>query len=134
MEKIMVQKHREQRCKSSSTLLDPKGKEGRSKGGCGAGDAEGQQEPKLLLLDPHGVKRSVSHSWEGETHKASKLTHTEGNLWAPTASKENVNCCPGSTAHSYSQLLPRGPIPDLFQTFRRMFIIWKFQKLVFWFS
>ena len=94
MEKIMVQKHREQRSKGSSSQ-DPKGKEGRK--GMG-GDCDGLVDGKLL--DPHGIKRSVSHSWEGDTHKASKHTHLEavgaGNSWAapvaPTP-KENANCC-----------------------------------------
>ncbi|XP_065349399.1 period circadian protein isoform X1 [Cloeon dipterum] len=106
MEKIMVQKHREQRCKSSSNLELKKG-DGR-KGttlGCGVGANDGDGggglgpgHPEIKLLDPcHGIKRSVSHSWEGETHKASKHTHLEGsagNSWAAPVvppSKENTN-------------------------------------------
>ena len=82
----MVQKHREQRCKG-----ELKHKEGRGKGGV-------QHDKLVEAAACHGIKRSVSHSWEGETHKTSKHTHNEGSgAWglASQATKENV-AAPGN--------------------------------------
>nr|AAN02439.2 circadian clock protein PERIOD [Blattella germanica] len=61
MEKKMVQKHRELRTK-------------------GGGDRESKAQKKCIAHDKdhcHGVKRSGSHSWEGEVYKASKHPHVE---------------------------------------------------------
>jgi hypothetical protein len=73
MEKIMVQKHREQRCKKSGTLLmdrDLKYRDSRGK-------VNGVYD-RSADTGCHGVKRSMSHSWEGDTHKDSKHTHIDG--------------------------------------------------------
>ncbi|KAF4528951.1 hypothetical protein B566_EDAN017419 [Ephemera danica] len=101
MEKIMVQKHRESRSKGGGGLLldrDMKLREGRIKAGCGVYE-------RLMESGCHGVKRSMSHSWEGETHKASKQTHHEGggSMWTLSGGggghgKENINT--GMTNHN----------------------------------
>ncbi|KAJ9592038.1 hypothetical protein L9F63_001417, partial [Diploptera punctata] len=90
MEKKMVQKHRELR----------------NKGGERENKLKKCVHDKLLQEQCHGLKRSGSHSWEGEVFKASKHPHVEGG--------KDVN--PGNVGFSAGKPYPTvGNVPSLFQ-------------------
>ncbi|XP_069696493.1 period circadian protein isoform X2 [Periplaneta americana] len=106
MEKKMVQKHREQR---------NKGSERESK-------LKKCVHDKLLQEQCHGVKRSGSHSWEGEVYKASKHPHVEGGKELNPGSggsggggvTSGLSQCLGvaATGKQYSGV---GSVPPIFQ-------------------
>ncbi|XP_021930791.1 period circadian protein isoform X2 [Zootermopsis nevadensis] len=93
MEKRMVQKHKEQRNKGS--------------------ERENKQKKcvyeRLLQEQCHGVKRSGSHSWEGELRKASKHPHVDvGKEFNPERGGGSVNHCLGiGKQHSSVRSVPR---------------------------
>ncbi|XP_008194041.1 period isoform X2 [Tribolium castaneum] len=70
MEKIMIKRHREQR---SVTRESKKSHHKHEKANAGDKTVE-----KNDYSQGHGVKRSVSHSWEGESHKITKHKHLTG--------------------------------------------------------
>ncbi|XP_044268555.1 period circadian protein isoform X2 [Tribolium madens] len=73
MEKIMIKRHREQR----SVTRDRESKKSHHKHEkTNAGDKI--LEKNDYSNQGHGIKRSVSHSWEGESHKITKHKHQMG--------------------------------------------------------
>lgn len=76
MEKIMIKRHREQR----SVTRDRESKKSHHKlDKANIGDKTNMDKNEYLAQG-HGIKRSVSHSWEGESHKISKHKHQTGRL------------------------------------------------------
>ncbi|GLH14252.1 Period circadian protein [Gryllus bimaculatus] len=95
MEKQMVQKHRELRSK---------------------GDSKKKMSHEKLQEQNHGVKRSGSHSWEGEPFKASKHPHVENLLASGNAvPMPNVAALGGAT--QMSPMYPGSPNVNLWPPF-----------------
>ncbi|XP_063903185.1 period circadian protein isoform X3 [Zophobas morio] len=74
MEKIMIKRHREQR----SVTRDRESKKSHHKMDKVNVSDKNNLEKNEQIIQGHGIKRSVSHSWEGESHKISKHKHQTG--------------------------------------------------------
>lgn len=94
MEKIMIKRHREQR----SVTRDRESKKSIHKMENVNVDDKNNVGKNEHSAQGHGIKRSVSHSWEGESHKVSKHKHQTGRL--------NNNINNEQTNHMRPKLFP----------------------------